>query len=1069
MRISDAKYLQLLKDFRKGSFPANSTLKRIIICDAISAEDGGPGSGNFGHKGRPGQRGGSGPGGGSSSGKHEKLESGEPESSKKQAAWSSKLSAEKDKILSQKQSDQALFAYNSGIADYDEAVQAMRDKTASGLVEKYYGIMEQNGDPTPDKPLSKQMDHELYQSIRDGKYPDYTSARIGMIREKTGQSEAQAQETYRQMDTWFGGSWSHANTDTLDRYIDQDDAYDGPIYRGMHFTQEEYSAFMQGKKPGERINMRGMNSSWTDNEEVAYTFYRNGERRVKLTCVKNRTAAPVSHLSSKGENEILAHSKAEWTILSISEGAEFTEIKVVETGSFMSDQKHDELKKKGSTHDAMPETNSGYKSLYERMQEQQDLMQVDPESEAFADELEKKYPNIPAVYKNGRNASSGDVDLSVFQDDGSKTVHDGDRRYVRFLKNLRDKGLSVKNALDRALIADLINEDTEDGGPGSGNWGHHGRPGQVGGSGKGGGKAYRGGRGDIAYHSSKHDFLNGLKGERQHEAQSWLQNRGKFLRMSGHENSTPEEKIMSFGSMGDRRKLMEYMSEARGWDENGHKLIKMNLTEPEQKLYETLAKKYGIDPTSGLADERDMENWDGQDQRTYLDLKSKAMSGATSGEEPPDELMYEAGLKERPKPTGPDLSWYDNPRSWRSSMMENYMQSVLNENQRNVNTKEDFAALNQRFLDRLKYEKPGSAAETTWGFRAMQNMRGAIYPDGYSLKKSDLDRLSDDEKARFLEVVNQFYPSYSKIESVDDITDRVIQDTERAISLMPLRKNSDKQAINDYVVLQEKILGGFEPTPAEQYMAAKNAKESAAKAAAQTKEDAEKAEKEAKISAWKSTHPPEVIAKMYHPETVAGVKCNDSGSMTHEEADNGRVNTVDDREHHINCQTCVYAYEMRLRGYNVQAKGNNRSLRSLQYNLSKNQGNGWINPETGESPESVQPEKRITDKTASKWLESVVGKNGERYTFSYCYAYGHSAHVVSMYRDSAGNLTIYDPQRDPAKGPTTFSGDELEKYLSGRIAWNSQSGGNWRPKVLRIDNALPRQEYCDTILEPGTK
>ena len=41
---------------------------KLLGMDASKLEDGGPGSGNFGHKGRPGQRGGSGKGGGSAGG-----------------------------------------------------------------------------------------------------------------------------------------------------------------------------------------------------------------------------------------------------------------------------------------------------------------------------------------------------------------------------------------------------------------------------------------------------------------------------------------------------------------------------------------------------------------------------------------------------------------------------------------------------------------------------------------------------------------------------------------------------------------------------------------------------------------------------------------------------------------------------------------------------------------------------------------------------------------------------------------------------------------------------------------
>lgn len=75
MHENDKKYLELLKRYRAGELPTRSVLRRVIICEGLSvtdamafieAEDGGPGSGNFGHSGRPGLRGGSGKGGGKS-------------------------------------------------------------------------------------------------------------------------------------------------------------------------------------------------------------------------------------------------------------------------------------------------------------------------------------------------------------------------------------------------------------------------------------------------------------------------------------------------------------------------------------------------------------------------------------------------------------------------------------------------------------------------------------------------------------------------------------------------------------------------------------------------------------------------------------------------------------------------------------------------------------------------------------------------------------------------------------------------------------------------------------------
>lgn len=201
-------------------------------------------------------------------------------------------------------------------------------------------------------------------------------------------------------------------------------------------------------------------------------------------------------------------------------------------------------------------------------------------------------------------------------------------------------------------------EETEDGGPGSGNWGHRGRPGLVGGSGKGGGTQYRGGRGDIRYHGSRGDWMNGLLGERQHEAQSWIQRLRQNYSQPEEKGKSVEQNIMEDphpGSESVRAKLLGFMAEARNWGKHAKRLIDENLDDDERKLVETLANKYGLAYVGGatIPDDVDTSQWDKEDLRCWQDLKSKAMVGPTSGKEPPDELMYEAGLKERPTPPPP--------------------------------------------------------------------------------------------------------------------------------------------------------------------------------------------------------------------------------------------------------------------------------------------------------------------------------------------------------------------------------------------------------------------------------
>lgn len=196
-------------------------------------------------------------------------------------------------------------------------------------------------------------------------------------------------------------------------------------------------------------------------------------------------------------------------------------------------------------------------------------------------------------------------------------------------------------------------DKVEDGGPGSGNWGHRGRPGLVGGSGKGGGVQYRGGRADIHYHGSRGDWLNGLTGERQHEAERFMDEAREHYGLKDADNKTVEQAIMTDPISRYSDALLGFMAEARGWEKNAGRLVDENLDESERKLVSALAQKYGAAYIGGtqLPDENNAPWWRTDELQLWLDLKSKAMGGPVSGKEPPEDLMIEAGLKEKPKPS----------------------------------------------------------------------------------------------------------------------------------------------------------------------------------------------------------------------------------------------------------------------------------------------------------------------------------------------------------------------------------------------------------------------------------
>ena len=305
--------------------------------------------------------------------------------------WQTDLEKRKTKALTWDPARQAEFLNRQGFLDYDAAVEAMENGTAGMQIEKYFAIQEHNGDPTPTKKVldANEVRADLRRRLAGGS--DWAQARKDMMREFTGQSAEEVERTYHEMDTWFGGGWSHADTDTLDTYIDQDGTCKGPIYRGLKFDEAGYQKFMKNLEPGSRINMRGMNSSWSTSEEVAWDFYHGAEREVKITCVSNRTASPVDFISSKGEYEVLAHSRAQWTVLGVKEGDSRTEITVIETGEFMSKEDRDKLKQEHAN-DSAPEKESKQVSLAQRMQEQSSFMTVDPGSLEFVNQMEKEHP-----------------------------------------------------------------------------------------------------------------------------------------------------------------------------------------------------------------------------------------------------------------------------------------------------------------------------------------------------------------------------------------------------------------------------------------------------------------------------------------------------------------------------------------------------------------------------------------------------------------------------------------------------------------------------------------------------
>ena len=177
----------------------------------------------------------------------------------------------------------------------------------------------------------------------------------------------------------------------------------------------------------------------------------------------------------------------------------------------------------------------------------------------------------------------------------------------------------------------------------------------------------------------------------------------------------------------------------------------------------------------------------------------------------------------------------------------------------------------------------------------------------------------------------------------------------------------------------------------------------------------------------------------YFPSRITGVK--QGAPMSHKKADSGKVNPNYDpndknNDYRHNCQVCVIVYEMRLRGYKIQAG-------IKVEDLSANSAQAWINPKTGLPPtihkaglkngdNGKEPLKAFADKL----------KEGERYHLIYGYQESEKMHIVTLTKEDE-KVIVYDPQTNKTKAwhrikdmPDNISLESLVYYRVDNMALN---------------------------------
>ena len=196
-----------------------------------------------------------------------------------------------------------------------------------------------------------------------------------------------------------------------------------------------------------------------------------------------------------------------------------------------------------------------------------------------------------------------------------------------------------------------------------------------------------------------------------------------------------------------------------------------------------------------------------------------------------------------------------------------------------------------------------------------------------------------------------------------------------------------------------------------------------------------------------------------NPRTIAGVKRGKP--MTWKKADGESTNPNYDKDpgYRTNCQSCVVAFEARLRGYDVQTKPNTPD--SKLGKLARDTRLAWIDPATGEKPAWISNENATTVKRVKTWMEDTI-QPGERYTLQNRWkGRGRTGHIITADKDSDGSLRLYDPQNGKI-----MKGKEIDEYLGRSKLYTSVYGTKViHTKLLRVDDKQFNPDFVNDIME----
>lgn len=194
-------------------------------------------------------------------------------------------------------------------------------------------------------------------------------------------------------------------------------------------------------------------------------------------------------------------------------------------------------------------------------------------------------------------------------------------------------------------------------------------------------------------------------------------------------------------------------------------------------------------------------------------------------------------------------------------------------------------------------------------------------------------------------------------------------------------------------------------------------------------------------------------------ELALGIKRGAQMSIAEADRQNANPNYGKSIEFGINCATCAAAFVLRLRGFDVKAKGNTERNGNVNYWLSKGHSfDIWKNVDG--SP--AKPRKTV-DWMAENGIESMEADDYRRYFDETCREKGiyiltlnwsdGAGHATILQRDENGDLFYIEPQHYNGK-------TEDDRRSIEDIVHDLDSNPCFNKGILRVDDKVFDASYA---------